>query len=350
MSKSASNIALRISDTEFTGWAVVRITRSIEQVCSTFNLTLSERWGDNGAPPQIKAGDACEVLLDGELVVTGYVDDALPSYDAEKHSISVSGRSKAADLIDCGLLGKQFKEQDLLQLATAVAGMFGITVRADCDVGATFKKPSIEPGQTGFEFLEKHARQRGVRLISDADGTLVITRTGTVVVPDALELGVNIKAASGRFSMRDRFGEITVVGQTAGDDNWNGGAAAFNQGKATDNNVRAIRKHVIVAEKTADAATCRKRAEWQRNTAYGKGEALTYSVNGWRHAGGLWQPNTLVPVRDKWMRFDGERLLISTVQFVVDKEGERTELQVMPPEAFDLVPLPAKKKSEQAWS
>ncbi len=346
----SSEVILRINGTDFAGWTGVRITRSIEQVCDTFNLTLTERWeGADDEPPRISAGDACEVLCDGDLVITGYVDDALPNYDAEQHTISVSGRSKAADIVDCGLMAKKFNNKDLLQLANYIAGLFGIPVRADCDVDAPFKRPAIESGQTGFEFLEKHARQRGVRLVSDSDGTLVITRTGTEVLSDALELGVNIKSASGRFSMRDRFNEITVVGQTAGDDNWNGEAAAKNLGKATDKSVRAVRKHVLLAEQSADAGTCRRRAEWQRNTAYGRGEALTYTVNGWRHSGGLWRPNTLVHVYDKWMRLSGEKLLISAVQMITDKEGQRTELQVMPPEAFDLVPLLDKSETEK-WN
>ena len=349
MSSVALSVSLRISGVDFIGWTSVRITRSIEQLAHTFNLVLTDAWGEpnktgkTDEPPQIKAGDACELWYGNELVISGYVDDALPSYDAEKHTVSVSGRSKVADLIDCGLPGQQFKNQTLVQLARAVVKPFGISVRANTSVGEAFKQPSVEPGQTGFEFLEKHARQRGVRLISDADGALVITRTGKTVVPDVLELGVNILAASGRFSVRDRFNKITVVGQTAGSESWNGSAAAFNTGSATDSAVRSSRKHVMTAEQSADTAACKSRAEWQRNTAYGKGQALTYTVNGWRHSAGLWQANTLVTVRDKWMRLNGEQLLIAAVQFILDAEGERTELQVMPPEAFDLVALPEKK-------
>lgn len=346
-----STVTLRIGGLEYTGWTAVTITRSLEQVCDTFTLTLAERWGGSDDPPQIRAGDACEVWCDDERVITGYVDDALPSYDAEQHAISVSGRSKVADLVDCGLAGRQWAQpQNLLQLARAVAAPFGITVRAETDVGAPFPRPALEPGQTAFEFLEKLARQRGMRLISDASGALVIARTGTARVPDTLELGVNIKAASGRFSMRDRFESITVVGQTAGTDAWHGEAAAHCQGSATDTGARAGRRHVIVAENAADAAACRRRAEWQRNTACGRGQALTYTVTSWRHSGGLWTPNTRLPVRDKWMRLAGEELLIAAVQYVLDGEGERAELQLMPPEAFDLVALPAPDEETAKWN
>lgn len=347
-------VSLLINGQAFTGWKTVRITRSIKQICDTFTLTLSERWsGKMGSdePPQIAAGDACEIYCGDDLVLTGYVDDVLPSYDAEKHTISVQGRSKAADLVDCGHPGKQWSQpRTLLQLATELAGDFGIPVRADTDVGAPFQRPAIEAGQTRYEFLEKLARQRGVRLVSDVDGTLVITRTGKTLVPDALELGKNIRAASGQFSMRDRFNQIVVVGQTPGTDNWSGTAAQSNRGSATDSAVRKVRKHYMVAENAADSAACQRRAEWQRNTAYGKGEGLTYTVSGWRHSGGLWLPNRLVPVTDKWMRLDRRELIISGVQYTLDKQGRRAELQVMPPEAFDLVPLEAKQVGAASWN
>jgi len=346
-------VTLLINGTAFGGWTSVRITRSIKQICDTFSLTLSERWSGavgSDTPPQISAGDPCQVYCGDELVITGYVDDTLPSYDAQQHVISVQGRSKPADLVDCGHAGKQWTQpRTLLQLARELAWDFGITVRADTDVGAAFQRPAIAAGQTRFEFLEKLARQRGVRLISDSDGTLVIARTGTVVVPDALELGKNIRSSSGRFSVRDRFGEIVVVGQTAGTDTWNGTAAASIRGSATDTDVRRARRHVLVAENAADAAACRKRAEWQRNTNYGNGEALTYTVSGWRHSSGLWLPNTRVSVTDKWMRLDNRELLIPAVQYILDKEGRRTELQLMPHEAFDLVALP-EKQAVQAWN
>ena len=349
----SANVILSINGQNFTGWTRVAITRSIEQVAGTFTLTLTERWADSdNAPPQIRAGDACQVLCDDQLVITGYVDDALPSYDVNEHTISISGRSKAADLVDCGLPGQQFKEQTLTQLATILAAPYGIAVQAETDVGEPFARPTVEPGQTGFEFLEKLARQRGVRLMSAADGTLLIIRAGTELLPTALELGINILKASGRFSHRDRFSEQLVVGQTIGTDTWSGDAAAVNQGGATDSEIRAARRHVVVSANATDAAACTDRATWQRNTAYGRGQALTYTVNGWGVDGELWQPNKMVTVRDRWMRLDGERLLIPSLQYLFDKEGQRTELQVMPPEAFDLIPLPAKPAADtaKAWS
>lgn len=337
-------VVLLVDGQEYAGWKRATVSRSIDAVCGSFNISLTRLWKDGRLTPAIRAGMECSLYCNDHLVLTGYVDDALPSYDARQHSIQVRGRSKARDMVDCGEKPRQWQNRSLLQIARDLAKGRGVTVRADKDVGAVFTSQAIEPGQTAFEFLEGLARQRGVRFISEPDGTLVIAGTGNELAPTALELGRNIKTASGGFSMRDRFHEYIVYGQRPGDD-WNHGeASALRQGSATDDAVNSNRSHVILSETTADSADCKRRATWKRNTAFGRGQALTYTVYGWEHANGLWEPNTLVRVIDSFMGFDDEQFLISSLQYVLDKEGQRTELQLMPPEAFELMALPDKKE------
>lgn len=62
---------LKIDGAFYGGWKRVRVTRSIEQMAGTFELEVTERWpGMRDASP-IKPGQACQLLLDGEVVVTG---------------------------------------------------------------------------------------------------------------------------------------------------------------------------------------------------------------------------------------------------------------------------------------
>lgn len=339
-----NKVTLRVDGNDYSGWTKVAVSRSIDAVCASFSLTLTERWeGASKPPPQVRAGQECELRIDDVLVLTGYVDDALPSYDAKQHAINVRGRSKARNMVDCGRPAKQWQNQTLLQLARSLAKPFGISVRAETDVGAPFERPAIEPGQTSFEFLEKLARQRGVRFISAPDGTLLIVGVGKARAPDALELGVNIRSASGSFSVRERFHKTTVLGQRTGT-NWSHTeASALRQGSAVDEDIDAQRTHYVLAENAADSADCGRRAAWKKNTAFGRGRALTYTTHGWQHSKGLWEPNTLVRVIDEWMGFDGDDFLISSLRYQLDEEGLRTELQLMPPEAFELLPIPSKK-------
>jgi len=329
--------------------------RSLESGADSFELGLTDRWADDQKVRGIRAGAACQLRLDGEPVVTGYIDDVLPEYDAATHSLRVSGRSKVGDLVDCSLAGesgqpRQWKRRNLLEIARELAGLFGIDVQALTDVGADFRAVSLEPGQSIFSFLEELARIRAVRLVSAADGSMLITRAGLGRSPTALVLGENILRASGEFSVRDRFSDYIVLGQQTGM-TWDvdtATASAHLRGSAQDQalvTAPRYRPTVILAEGTVDTADCRRRAEWQRNTAAGRGQGVVYTVSGWTHASGLWQPNRVVPVVDSWLGVDADRLIVS-VQFLLDAAGQRTELRVMPKEAFDLVPLPEPEVDE----
>ncbi|MDY0038477.1 MAG: hypothetical protein RBS05_21440 [Zoogloea oleivorans] len=148
--------------------------------------------------------------------------------------------------------------------------------------------------------------------------------------------------------MRTRFSEYSFVGQGWADDFRNGDAAAHIFGSAKGALVPRYRPTVLHPEDNITLENACRRARRQANINYGRSRAATYTVTGWAHADGLWEPNRPVQVFDEWMGFDGEWLMIAGVRFIFGKGGRRTELEVMPPEAFDLVPLPI-NESEAAW-
>lgn len=336
------DVRLVIDGTLFGGWTEVRIQRSIEQLADTFELQVTERWPGQDERRPVRAGQACELRIDGELVLTGYVDDVAPVYDAQQHTLSVAGRSRLGDLVDCAPGGASFHDQTLPQIAKAVARPFGIGVVEATDSGGRFHgQRRLDVEQTGFEFLSGLARTRGVMLISNRNGDLMIARAGTERVSTALELGRNILRASGRHSVRDRFSEYVVLGQGFTDDENEPGDMHGLRGVAVDSVLKRqrYRPRTLRGNGPVTAQECRQRAEWERARAYGRSQGIVYTVNGWSHADGLWDPNTLVRVRDDYMQIDEERLIVS-VQYILDSGGLRTELNVSPREAFDLLPLP----------
>lgn len=335
-----SNVVLQIDGTNYTGWKSLAITRSLESIADTFELSLTDHWPADSAPKPIRMGKPCIVKINNETVITGYVDDVIPDYDANQHRLTVTGRSKAADLIDCSVMDNTvFKGKTFLDVARHVCKPYGITVTTEVLVGAPYaNKHSVEPGETAFEFLDRLARMRALRMVSTPDGNILITRTGSERVGTPLVLGGNIKSARGHFTLRDRFSRYDVYSQQDTDDFTFGKAANGSFGTFEDTLVRRYRPTVIQATNiTPDE--CKRQAQWHCNTRFGRSQSIVYTVLGWQHKGGLWQPNKLVPVNDRYMVIDGDRL-ISAVNYLLDEDGERTELEVMPPEAFDLVALP----------
>lgn len=335
----ADQITLRIDGTDYRGWKSAAVRRSMQRPADTFELTLTERWADGAAPRPITPGLACEVHLGEERVISGYVDDAMPQYDAKNHTIVVNGRSRAGDLVDCSIEARQWKQRTLLQIARELAEPFGVSVSADVDVGDAFRQQSIQPGQGIHEFLDQLARIRGVLLVSEPNGDLLITRAGQKRIRTPLVLGENIRSAAGQFSARDLFSTYKVQSQQAGTDNAWGSDAAEPEASVSDDRLGRYRPVLVETEQSADIAGCRQRAKWERNVRFGRGRSVVYTVQGWRHDGGLWQANRLVPVRDRYLGIDADRL-ITGVQLILDDKGRRSEIEVMPPAAMDTIELP----------
>lgn len=339
-----SDIQLKIDGVIHAGWKEARVGFSMDSIANSFELTLTDKWSEDSKPRPIKLGAACEILIDKTKVLTGYVDDVLPEYDATDHLVIVAGRTKSGDLVDSSHPGKQFKNRNIKQLADELCKPFGINVvvAEGIDIGAAFKSIEIETGETIFEFLEQAARIRALRLMSDIDGNVVITRASKNRITTPLILGENILSASGEFSMSDRFSEITVSGSKDGDDDGWGVAAAHIEGKYSDSFLTNLKRHrpaFILADGSVTIADCKKRAQWEVLTRHGRGQSIVYTVNGWHHDAGIWQPNVLVPVVDSYMGIDKD-LLITEVQLIMDDKGQRAELRVMPREGFELTGLP----------
>lgn len=333
-----SDLQLKIGSDLYGGWTKIDVHRSLDQVADSFDLELTDRWAESMPRRPVRMGSACQVLIDGEVVVTGYVDESRPHYDKETHTVSASGRSKTADLVDCSAPVRLYG-QTLEAVAKEICKPFGISVVSEVET-SPIQIAQEEQGQTAYEVLESLSRQAAVILTSNANGDLVITRASDKRVSTALVLGENAEIAEGTFSMRDRFSEYIVKAQNTGGDMSFGEEAAHIKETATDALMR-YRPTVIIAEDPSTPADAKRRAEWQRNVNYGRSRQATYTVNGWRHKDGLWIPNRQVRVKDELLGFNDEWLMIAGVRYVLDERGERVELTVMPKEAFDLIPIPA---------
>lgn len=334
-------------------WTKATIARSIERGAYGFQLTLTDSFENNTqtSPRVIKRGQAVEIFINKEKILTGYIDDVNPSYSLKTHTLMITGRSKVADLIDCSTNGKQFKVgMRLRQIVSVCCLPFGINVTVDPSAETAANEPMkaehmLDVGQPIWEFLEELARIKAVLLVSDNDGNLVITRAGSSFSEVALVLGENILGASGTFSNISIFSEYTVNGQQGSTPLKLVGVPDKTQPKGTvKNSTGRYRPYVISSDNPVDAADCKTRAQWQKNVNESRAESVVYTVQGWRQkeSGSLWNPNVLVPVKDDWMDWHGNYLMVEA-RISLDDKGSTTEIRVMPEGAFGLVP-----KNEEA--
>ena len=334
---------LKTEGTAFAGWKEVTVRRSIETLVGTFDFGATERYP--GPLPQRKMlpGQSCTVELEDEVVITGWIDSVAPAYDADNHSVRVRGRDRAADLVDCSALHKpgEWTEIRMERLAGILAKPFGVTVKADVSTGDRFRKFTLQKGETAWEAIERMARQRGVLVVSDGEGGLLITRAGLSLEGATLKTGgvPRILSGSATYSDVDRFSEYHTRAQASGTDDFFGTAVAQVSAIARDPNVSRYRPLIVMAEEQPGPGKVQERATWEASSRAGRSRRATLTVQGWKAQAGVWQPNRRVQVDDELLGIQREMLIVA-VEHTLGERGTRTTLELARPEAFELLALP----------
>lgn len=344
---------LSVNGRRYGGWKSVRISLGMEEIAGGFDLSFTDKWPGQSEVWPILPGDECRVYIGETPVITGYVDDFNPSYDDASHSIQVTGRDKTGDLVDCSAIYKsgEWSNRKLDRIISDICAPFGITVLVETEVGSAFKKFAIQEGESAYETIERAARMRGVLLTSNGLGNLVLCRAGNETIKTSLVKGKNIESASGRFSIKDRFSKYIIKGQNPGDDNTSTSHNSATKAEATDSEIKRYRPLIVITDQ-GDGSTYKDRGAWERNVRAGRGGRVTYTVSGWEHGEGIWQPNKLVYVRDDYVGV-ADTLITARVTLLLDESGSRTELEVCRREAFEIINLPEKKrrhKGSELWA
>jgi prophage tail gpP-like protein len=341
----SETIRLNVNGRFYGGWTNVRVKLGIEHVAGSFDLSVSEKWPGQTDFRALAIGDECRVFIGDTPIVTGYIDDVDPDYDKESHIIHISGRDKTGDLVDCSAIHKsgEWHNAKLEKICQDICTPFGIKVVVSVDTGKAFSRFAIHDGESAFECLVRCTMMRGILMISNGSGDLVLTRAGVDRISTPLILGQNIERGSGRFTAKDRYSKYIVKGQSVAA-GWDATSTKHTSQKAVveDTHITRYRPLIIIAEQ-GDGSTYKDRAIWERNVRYGRGGRVVYTVTGWRHATGLWLPNRLVKVTDAYMGLDEEQLIIGATM-VLDENGSRTDIEVCRKEAFELINLPDKRK------
>lgn len=359
-----ASVILIVAGTQYAGWTEVNVTRSLINLAGEFELQLTRAWVDSNPIP-LKPGMACLVKIGNETVISGYIDDVVPSYDDKQIRYQVSGRDKTGDLVDCAAVynSSQWSDVNLTRIAKDLCEPFGInvidnvsqqsiapyTIEAAKVDHIIFTSWRIEQGETCEENLRRAARQTSALITSTVSGDLLITAPSSKVLSTPLTLGQNIIAAAGHFSWRNRHDTYLVKGAGyTGGEAQDSTSTDKNVGQAMlirDSQVSRYRPKIVLSEDvfTADGATLR--AQWQKTRDIGTSTMTQITVADWFHDGAqLWPINVLVNIQDEYQGLDVTWLIVS-VNFTEGANGRMTQLTLMPPEALSVEP-PA---SEKLW-
>ncbi|EFZ4072546.1 bacteriophage Mu P protein [Escherichia coli] len=348
----SNTVTLRTDGRLFTGWTSVSVTRSIESVAGYFELGVN-------VPPDtdlsgLAPGKAFTLEIGGQIVCTGYIDSRRRQMTADSIKITVAGRDKTADLIDCAAVysGGQWKNRTLEQIARDLCAPYGVTVRwelSDKESSAVFPGFTLDHSETVYEALVRASRARGVLMTSNAAGELVFSRAASTAT-DELVLGENLLTLDFDEDFRDRFSEYIVKGYArangADGDDIDAESIVSRKGTATDSDVTRYRPMIIIADSKITAKDAQARALREQRRRLAKSITFEAEIDGWtRRDGQLWMPNLLVTIDASKYAIKTTELLVSKVTLILnDQDGLKTRVSLAPREGF-LVPVESDRKS-----
>lgn len=376
-------VRVRTGRRELTGWTSVQITAGITMASRSFSVGITFAW------PQVKdiitgvsVGDPVEVWIGDDPVLTGWVFSTPMSYGADSLQVSITGRSRTADIVDCApaawLPGEppdsssqawttvrsvapagtvvqatspkaaQWKNQRIEQIAADLCAPYGVEVVVQTDTGDPITQHAIDPGETVFDSINRLLASGQLFATDDEAGRLVLTKPGAGgSASGGLETGVNILTGSCQRDGAGLFSDYVVTGQRSGSDTAFGATTLQVMASRKDDLASRFRLLEIAPPGEMTLDLCQQIGAFECRRRRALMQRVSYSVVGWRDAHGrLWRPNTLVHVRDTFFEIDAD-FLLAEVQYALSDQGSITTLNLAPIEAFEAEPT-ARQQQETA--
>jgi prophage tail gpP-like protein len=340
-------LTLQVGNQQLSGWQRVKVMRSMDSIPASFDIEVTEKY-PNTADVDVQAGQPCTVTIGSDLVLTGYVDSYTSSVSAQSHTVAISGRSKAEDLVDCSaFIGDkdhpsfQVKAGTALSIIQAIAQPYGVTIQSMAGNGADVPQFNINLGETCWEIIDRLIRVSGFVAYDMPDGSLMLARAGTDKMASGFAIGQNIEKAQITYSMGGRFSDyeghfIAVVTYGVGGQLTDTSAGPIYH----DEGVPRFRKRFVISEQMSDGQSlAAQRALWERNHNWGRSQVFNVTCDSWRDsAGALWAPNHVAPISAKVLKLADASWVIGGVTYTRNENGQHADLILMPKEAFSVEP------------
>lgn len=357
-------ITLDVNGNQYDNFTSATCELRLDSIADGFSF---EATATEAQPLPFKGGESCSVYVANKKVLTGHIEVVNVSYDSSSHSISVSGRSKTADLLDSTLDNiDDIRGEDLTlkQLIELVIKSIGSDIKVIDEVNPkplSFAEDLASPevGDNAFQFIEKYSRKRQVLLTSNPEGDLVITKNSGQATAGAVQhiigaednnvISCNFSYdTTGRFNVyRFSSGMNPVTLNQAGDTDL---ASLVNQsGGVFDSEIRKGRQLILISESPYSSSPCKDRSKWEADIRRARGLAYDAVVSGFQVGeidGDLWQINKLYQIVDDYVG-KVETMLCNSVTFSYSAdEGSNTSLGFVSKNAYTLFVEPPADTTE----
>ena len=334
----ADVIEIKFDGKRYGDWQNVRVRESVDELCASVQFTAIRpgKWSSLG----LTVNTVVQVLVNGTPVTTIRPGKIPRKVSADSHTITISGRSLARELVDCQY-SKTLKGLKLGEIVKSICSLFKVPVKIDAatELVPDFAMQCEVPANT----LINAARVANLLLYPTADGGLILTAPSNGSPVATLVYGVDFLEYEVADDFDMRFSDYRVKSF----DHENN--KEINGKVVKDAGVTFFRPLHIVADRSGHTiGSCTRRAELERNRRLAKAHAISFTVSGFGHAAGLWAVNTQVRVVIPDEDIDGV-FLIGQREFSQDeKSGSTTHMQVLHRNAFMGEPPKKMKRSAGA--
>lgn len=316
----------------YTGFESVTVHAAVNKAARTFQAVLAAELGASATNAIFSTDSNVSITTNGEVLFTGIIDQKEAEIEPESASITISGRSLSADLIDSSAMHETgyFENQDPLQIAQAISQGIGAQWQSDQPLDK-LDQYKLQWGETCYRCVEKMIRDQGLTITGTKDGNALITKAGTKRQSGMLIEGENIKRGSAIYNNSNRHSKITVRGQRpVGHGDQNLEIEATEQ----DSGVQRYRPILIVQDNDTTQQRAQKRAKNRKDRAAGNARKATILVQGFHDdSGQLWEPGNLVFTDSPFLDL-AQDMLIESVEYRQDDKGSVCTLSLVDPRAY----------------
>jgi prophage tail gpP-like protein len=374
-------VSIRVDSTVIEHWVDYEIKLDMLEPTDDFKLTLPGASVEiyNLVPPDAEV----QIMIDGIVVMSGFVDDREWEDGRSGDSLVISGRDRAGRLVDEGMPLISLVGLTLKDLAERVADIWfeGVTlsnaanrnllrgspkdeedeeeVDPDPSAGifqATKSNQKVQPGQKRWEVLSHFLKEAGLLAWATADGRQLFVGqphyeqapSYSLFLPDSMDSPRaqegNVLKAKLRDSVGERYSKIVAIGEHRttdedGDEEAEIYRAEVLDGPGPDGTGFALRHRKVLVVNDGDIrsqALAQTRAEREQAYRDATGRAVTITVPGHaqqldrRRDPVLYAPDTIADVELEQLGLRA-LFLVTSVTFKHSRsEGEVTELRLVP--------------------
>ncbi|OGQ60737.1 MAG: hypothetical protein A3J24_06395 [Deltaproteobacteria bacterium RIFCSPLOWO2_02_FULL_53_8] len=347
------SVALVIGGNSYSNFLGYEIDSNVLVPADAFSCRISR------VDATIKTGDRFQLVINGELEMSGLIDKVTAQYSKGSQEMRIEGRDLMGLLIDASVEEwKTLKDMTLKDMGARLLKNIPYIKDSKIIYGkekedAGLSKPKkvkldsdgldtstnvchYEAGITVFEALSDYSQRHGLLMWMEPDGTLVFgelkakgcaaSKFSFYTYKGSERAKNNIISASLTDDISKRYSRLTVVAQVQGTDGMQAGDQTIT--KTADDKSFPFTKPLVLQSQCSDSKAAGLQAQLEVKKRIVEGWRLELVAAGHSQDGANYKANTVCSIKDEVLGLDDQYLILGR-KFTLDRNaGPRTQLTI----------------------